>query len=303
MTTTALASAPTGHDDQGRVLVGHDAVTGAPVHYLARTATRLCNGLISGRRGVGKTTLAGHIADALGGTGEWTIRRVDADDRCADAGIALDALSEAEWRAANHRRTDLAHLLVWDGVHRLTRDPVLRAAQFARWVAALAEHGPDYGIAQLAVTDSLLAGDFGGHTRLRGLLADNVLALSGDNRAEQVVLGGATITPADVAGGHAYAVVDARCIDPAPAHAHVHAHVHLVTGPGAADCDACWRVVNDRLATDHHLPRLAVDPVTGLAARRDERGRWRWLDYLPGPALSPRQIADLRPYTAPERAR
>lgn len=56
-----------------------------------------------------------------------------------------------------------------------------------------------------------------------------------------------------------------------------------------------WRAITAVLA-GAIPPELGYDPESGFPARCDDRGRWRWISYLPGPALTAAQVGDLLPY-------
>jgi hypothetical protein len=208
--TSASAPAVAGYHD-GRVRIGHAAATGLPVDYVARTERRLCNGLIIGATGSGTTTLAAHIADTLRGTGAWLVRHVRADAG-RDRANELHLLCEAEHRAGRPgRQREPLHLVVWDGFAQLAADPVLQGADFVGRVSELAQHGPEYGVAQLVIanpdhlhTDT--GTDIAANARLRALLSDNVIALRINERIEHQ-LGGYMITPTRLPREHGHALV------------------------------------------------------------------------------------------------
>lgn len=264
------------------VPLGHDAATGEPVDYTAAIpGSRVCNGLITGGLGSGKSYLADRIAQHLEATREWTVTAIAADDPDA-VGRALDALQQAEQLVSRRERHDPYHLVLWDGMHHFLRNPDLDAANFTERVATLLEHGPAYGVAQLATTTALSAVVYGsGH--LRNLLADNVIALRA-GRDTGAVLNGATIDPAALPSdhGHGLVLVGQQVV-----------HVHLDAGQPPADCATCFA---DATASAAAAPDVAWDEATGHLACRDEAGRWRWLQYVDGPALGRRQMADLRQY-------
>lgn len=56
-----------------------------------------------------------------------------------------------------------------------------------------------------------------------------------------------------------------------------------------------WRAITAVLA-GAIPPELGYDPESGFPARCDDRGRWRWISYLPGPALTGAQVSDLLSY-------
>lgn len=65
----------------------------------------------------------------------------------------------------------------------------------------------------------------------------------------------------------------------------------------ATSTEQTWRAITAVL-TGAIPPGLGYDPESGFPTRCDDRGRWRWISYLPGPALSGVQVADLLPYRA-----
>lgn len=197
MTITLTVHAPPVHD-HGRVQIGHHAVTGEPVHYLARHGHRVRNGIITGDA-TAADQLVGRIVDQLRDQ-NWCARVIDPAAHDAPA-LAVDALVDAEHQMRRPGRAPL--LLVWHDYPALARQ--MASSAFAARVRALAEHGPDYGVAQLVTTAGLRAADYGGDTRLRALLADNVIALHGD-RADALHIGGLLLTTANLSPGHAYAV-------------------------------------------------------------------------------------------------
>lgn len=187
--------------DDGRVLIGHDVSTGAPVYYVARTRERACNGLISGATGTGKSALADRVVEHLRGT--WTVRVVDASDPAA-ADHALDALFAAERAQSRRHQHDPFHLVVWDGLDQLVRDDRLRFATFAERLAASAADGPAFGIGHLAVVQSGRPDAFRHWPAVRNLLADNVIALR-DSGRDALQIGAAVAVPSALPrrGGHA----------------------------------------------------------------------------------------------------
>lgn len=56
-----------------------------------------------------------------------------------------------------------------------------------------------------------------------------------------------------------------------------------------------WRAIIAVL-TGAIPPELGYDPESGFPARCDDHGRWRWISYQPGPALTDAQMSDLLPY-------
>lgn len=248
MTATTIAAAfdVAGYHD-GRVQIGHAAATGAPVDYTARTDRRVCNGLVLGGTGSGTTTLARHIADTLRATDTWLVRHADASTSAGyGRGDELDLLTEAERRAARPgRQREPLHLLIWDGFARLATDPTLQAANFVERVTALAQYGPEYGVAQLVIADpTWLRADVDPQGRLRAVLSDNVIALRVTGCAGYQ-LGGYTITPSKLPREHGHALVlrtedpdaEDRGTGPRPAVDLVHTHLDL--GRHRSHCPPC----------------------------------------------------------------
>ncbi len=255
--TITPGPAVAGHHD-GRVQIGHAAATGLPVDYVARTEHRLCNGLIIGGTGSGTTTLAEYIADTLRATGAWLVRHVRADagrDRINE----LHLLCEAEHRAGRPgRHREPLHLVIWDGFAQLAADPALQAADFVGRVSELAQHGPEYGVAQLVIanpdqlhteTDT----DTTTNNRLRTLLSDNVIALRINERIEHQ-LGGYMIAPTKLPREHGHALV-------LVAETHyrrdlVHTHLDLDLDRSRSDCEPCQQAANAHLgqAEASHFP-------------------------------------------------
>lgn len=62
-----------------------------------------------------------------------------------------------------------------------------------------------------------------------------------------------------------------------------------------AQTPQAWRAITAVL-TGAIPGELGYDPESGFPARRDDRGRWRWISYLPGPELTAAQVSDLLPY-------
>lgn len=252
----AAADVVAGYHD-GRVQIGHSAATGLPVDYVARTERRLCNGLIIGGTGSGTTTLAEHIADTLRGTGGWLVRHVRADAG-RDRGNELHLLTEAEHRAGRPgRHREPLHLVIWDGFAQLATDPALQAADFAGRVTALAQYGPEYGVAQLVIAaPAQLRADtdvdpdvVDTDARLRALLADNVIALRTDERSEHQ-LGGYLIAPTRLPREHGHAlalIAEDGAGNRAVRGAHRDlVHTHLDLGRSRSDCTPCRRAANDQ---------------------------------------------------------
>ena len=295
----SVSFASTTADPAHHVVIGHTADTGEDVAYVAATHDRACNGLITGDVGTETTTLTEHITAALQNRpGEWTVRRVDADGHDA-RDQALDALFEAEKVISHRHRHDPRHLVVWDGFDRLTCDRYRTLGTFFARLAAVAESGPEYGVGQLVVTQSLPPATLARDTVLWALLADNAIVLRSRSRCERITIAGSTVRPADLPAGpgHAYS------LEPVPG-GRAFTHVHL-TGAQVDGCDTCWRAVNDQLAGPASVPLHAagevfrLHPPTGLPAYLGRDGQWRFLNVPAGEELlSPREVADLREHPA-----
>ncbi len=93
-----------------------------------------------------------------------------------------------------------------DELHRLTQDEWLKSQKFGERLEKIARIGRKYGIVMLAGTQSLLADDFGGNTKLRAYLAArNNFAFRNGNKSEQHVVAGLKIAPAALPTGGGYA--------------------------------------------------------------------------------------------------
>jgi hypothetical protein len=94
---------------------------------------------------------------------------------------------------------------ILDELHRLTQDEWLKEHKFAARVEKLARIGRKYGIVILAGTQSLLADDFGGNTKLRAYLSDrNCFVFRNPNKTEQHVVAGLKIAPSSLPSGGGY---------------------------------------------------------------------------------------------------
>lgn len=105
--------------------------------------------------------------------------------------------------------------VVWilDELHRLTQDEWLKDRKFAARLEKLARIGRKYGIVILAGTQSLLADDFGGNTKLRAYLSDrNCFVFRNPNKTEQHAVAGLRIAPSSLptGGGYAYSTGTGR---------------------------------------------------------------------------------------------
>lgn len=299
MSLTATFAPPATAEPARQVVIGHAADTGEAVAYTAATGQRACNGLITG--GIGSssdmTSLVHRVAEVLDHSGRWLVRLVDAGDPSA-IGFALDTLDEAE-RVISHRRDgDPLHLVVWLGLDDLVNHRGL-GRQFAARVAAVAEHGPQYGVAQLATAQTADHRVLGARN-LPHLLADNAIALRAASRWDWYTLGGASVRPFNLprAPGHAYALQ--------PGHlggGQAFVHIHL-DGADVHGCSTCCRAIDARLTEQGPATcPVPVDVVFGwhpalqLTAWCDQHGRgvWRWRDVHPGDdRLTSRQIGELQ---------
>lgn len=99
--------------------------------------------------------------------------------------------------------------LMWvlDELHRLTTDPRLKDAEkFVARLERVVRIGRKYGVVVLAGTQSLLVGDFGNSTPLRGYLsARNLFAFRNSNKNEKAVVAGLEISPSSLPAGAGYA--------------------------------------------------------------------------------------------------
>lgn len=105
--------------------------------------------------------------------------------------------------------------IVWmiDELHRLTKDPDLKEHRWTQRLESLVRIGPKYGIVVITASHSLLAGDYGNSTTLRGYLAArNVFAFRNQNKVEKATLNGLQLSPAALpaGGGYAYSTGSGR---------------------------------------------------------------------------------------------
>jgi hypothetical protein len=105
--------------------------------------------------------------------------------------------------------------IMWilDELHRLTKDPFLIDNEFAERLERITRLGRKYGIGVIAGTQSLLAGDFGGNTPLRGYLSSrNLFAFRSTNKSETATVQGLEIAPGVLpeGGGYAFSGGDGR---------------------------------------------------------------------------------------------
>lgn len=96
--------------------------------------------------------------------------------------------------------------------------------------------------------------------------------------------------------------VDPRVLDPTQPRNRIGCRVPIEDAPTwataittAVTTEQAWRVITAVLAGEIP-PELGYDPESGFPARRDDRDRWRWISYRPGPALTAAHVADLLPY-------
>ena len=102
---------------------------------------------------------------------------------------------------------------ILDEFHRNTHDPFLIEHNFAARVERITRLGRKYGIAVIVGTQSLLAGDFGNKTTLRGHLATrNLFAFRTENKSEKATVSGLDISPSTlpVGGGYAFSAKGGR---------------------------------------------------------------------------------------------
>jgi hypothetical protein len=95
---------------------------------------------------------------------------------------------------------------ILDELHRLTQDDWLKSQDFGGRLEKIARIGRKYGIVLLAGTQSLLADDFGGNTKLRAYLSDrNCFVFRNPNRSEQHTIAGLKLAPSALPPGGGYA--------------------------------------------------------------------------------------------------
>lgn len=147
---------------------------------------------------------------------------------------------------------------ILDELHRLTQDDWLKNQNFAARLEKIARIGRKYGIVLLTGTQSLLADDFGGNTKLRAYLSDrNCFTFRNPNRSEQHTIAGLKIAPSALppGGGYAFSTGAGRVSMLRVAWARDLSR-YLSTFPDVAlDPDS------DRVITAHR-PAAAGDPTT-----------------------------------------
>jgi hypothetical protein len=100
--------------------------------------------------------------------------------------------------------------------------------------------------------------------------------------------------------------IDPRILDPSQPRNRIECRMPIDRAPTwatAITTEQAWRAITAILA-GAIPPELGYDPESGFPARRDDhgdvrgdgRGRWRWICYQPGPALTAAQVADLVSY-------
>jgi hypothetical protein len=174
---------------------------------------------------------------------------------------------------------------ILDELHRLTQDDWLKNQNFAARLEKIARIGRKYGIVLLTGTQSLLADDFGGNTKLRAYLSDrNCFTFRNPNRSEQHTIAGLKIAPSALppGGGYAFSTGTGRVSMLRVAWARDLSR-YLPTLPDVAlDPDS-----DHVIAT--HRPAAAGDPTTlytdAMAALRAMRTRHPSGDG--GPAATP----------------
>lgn len=160
---------------------------------------------------------------------------------------------------------------VIDELHRLTTDPWLVAQGFVKRLEKIVRIGRKYGVVVLAGTQSLLAGDFGNSTALRGYLATrNLFAFRSANKSEKAVVGGLEISPGVLpkGGGYAFAAESGRL-----------SMLRVAWSPTMAEwiptLPACGGDADSELAIAPFMPAGEQDPAAELASRVARLDEWR----------------------------
>lgn len=160
-----------------------------------------------------------------------------------------------------------------DELHRLSSDPWMKAQNFIPRLERVTRIGRKYGVTLLTGSQSLLAGDFGNSTPLRGYLAArNLFAFRNGNKTEKAVVSGLVISPGTLpaGGGYCYSAGSGRLAMTRVAWAADMAR--WIPGLPATDLDP-----DTLLAATPFLPDTPRDPATALAEQQARLAAWRAL--------------------------
>lgn len=134
-----------------------------------------------------------------------------ADGRLVE--IADPATQPANVREMRPTAEYKGYVGVFDEFHRLVNDPWLQEKKFGARCERILRIGRKYGVTLDVATQSLLAGDYGNSTILRGLLAAiNAWIHRSGNKSEQHTINGVSLSPGSLPKkpGHVFAAGSGR---------------------------------------------------------------------------------------------
>lgn len=163
--------------------------------------------------------------------------------------------------------------LMWiiDELQRLSTDTWLASQDFIPRLERVVRIGRKYGVAVVVGTQSLLAGDYGNSTVLRGyLMARNLLAFRNKNRSENAVVGGLAVAPGSLpaGGGYCFAIAGGRLSMGRVAWAPD-------LGEWATSLPQCALDENTALAMRDFQPEIEQSPSARFAAQVEKLHAWR----------------------------
>lgn len=163
--------------------------------------------------------------------------------------------------------------LMWiiDELQRLSTDDWLKAQDFIPRLERVVRIGRKYGVAVVVGTQSLLAGDYGNSTVLRGyLMARNLFAFRNMNRSENAVVGGMAVTPGSLppGGGYCFAIAGGRLSMGRVAWAPD-------LGEWATALPSCALDEDTALAMRDFQPAIEQSPSARFAAQVEKLHAWR----------------------------
>lgn len=208
--------------------------------------------------------------------------------------------------------------LAWilDELQRLSSDSWLAARDFIPRVERVVRIGRKYGVSVIVGTQSLLSGDYGHSTVLRGyLMARNLLAFRNQNRSENAVVGGLAVAPGSLpaGGGYCFAIAGGRLSMGRVAWAPD-------LGEWASAVSTCPLDENTALAMREFRPAFEQNPSARFSAQIEKLQTWRRKKETGAPiesasvasslpafmqgleipeALGAKNVIPLRPRTAP----
>ncbi|ALL79962.1 hypothetical protein AD006_32620 (plasmid) [Pseudonocardia sp. EC080610-09] len=175
--------------------------------------------------------------------------------------------------------------LMWiiDELQRLSTDTWLAAQEFIPRLERVVRIGRKYGVAVVVGTQSLLAGDYGNSTVLRGyLMARNLLAFRNKNRSENAVVGGMAVAPGSLpaGGGYCFAIAGGRLSMGRVAWAPD-------LGEWATALPQCPLDENTALAMRDFQPETEQSPSARFTAQVEKLHAWRRRKESGEPADAP----------------